>query len=99
MSDKFADRRVTPVALETQSWHLDKKVPLSLIFAMLVQCGMVIVAVGDIKKEVEVLKARFYAQREKEDKQERAVSETFQLLREQLNRMDMKLDRIAEARK
>lgn len=33
-------------------WNLDKKVPLSLIFAMLVQAGMVIVAISDIKKDV-----------------------------------------------
>ena len=38
-------------------WHLDKKVPLSLIFAMLVQAAMVIWAIADIKKDVEVLKA------------------------------------------
>ena len=31
---------------QKESWHLDKKVPLSLIFAMLVQAGMVIVAVA-----------------------------------------------------
>ena len=38
-----------------ESWHLDKKVPLSLIFAMLIQAAMVIWAVADIKKDVEIL--------------------------------------------
>lgn len=48
------DRRTPP----EQGWHLDKKVPLSLILAMIVQVAMVIMAIADIKKDVEVLKAQ-----------------------------------------
>ena len=39
-----------------EEWHLDKKVPLSLIFAMLVQAAMVIWAIADIKKDTELNK-------------------------------------------
>ena len=82
-----------------EQWHLDKKVPLSLIFAMLVQAAMVILAISDIKKDVEVLKAQAISQRDREDRQERINTETFQLLRNQLEKMDQKLDRLVEHRK
>jgi len=84
---------------QPDQWHLDKKVPLSLIFAMLVQAAMVILAISDIKKDVEVLKAQTISQRDRDDRSERVTSETFQLLRNQLDKMDQKLDRVLESRK
>ena len=38
-------------------WHLDKKVPLSLIFALIVQTVVIVIAFQDVKKDVELLKA------------------------------------------
>lgn len=80
------------------SWHLDKKVPLSLIFAMLVQAAMVIWAVADIKKDVEVLKAQVTTQRERDDRQDRSMTEAVQQVAARLERMDTKLDRLIEKR-
>ena len=82
-----------------ESWHLDKKVPLSLIFAMLVQTGMVVWAVADIKKDVEVLKMQAVGQHDRDERQDRAASDAYQLLRSQLEKMDGKLDRLVEGRK
>ena len=67
-----------------ESWHLDKKVPLSLIFAMLIQAAMVIWAVADIKKDVEILKSRVTAQQDRDDRQDKSI--------------DSKLDRLIEKR-
>lgn len=83
----------------TDQWHLDKKVPLSLIFAMLVQAGMVIVAIADIKKDVEVLKDQRVSQRERDERQDKFTADALQLLRQQLEKMDVKLDRLVENRK
>ena len=81
--------------LDTQ-WHLDKKVPLSLIFAMLVQGAMVIWAVADVKKDVELLKAASTVQRERDAQQDRSQTDNSQVLRQQLDRIDAKLDRLIE---
>lgn len=80
-------------------WHLDKKVPLSLIFAMLVQGAMVIWAVADIKKDVELLKSQFTTQHDRDERQDKTSAEGFALLRAQLERMDSKLDRLIEKRR
>lgn len=83
---------------QKESWHLDKKVPLSLIFAMLVQAGMVIVAVADIKKDVEILKAQANTQKDRDERQDKTLAEVVSVLRTQLERMDGKLDRLTEKR-
>jgi hypothetical protein len=81
-----------------ESWHLDKKVPLSLIFAMLIQAAMVIWAVADIKKDVEILKSHVTAQQDRDDRQDKTLGEVVSRLQTQLERMDTKLDRLIEKR-
>lgn len=81
-----------------ESWHLDKKVPLSLIFAMLIQAAMVIWAVADIKKDVEILKSHVTTQSDRDERQDRTVNEIVAELRTRLERMDNKLDRLIEKR-
>ena len=83
---------------QKESWHLDKKVPLSLIFAMLIQAAMVIWAVADIKKDVEILKSRVTAQQDRDDRQDKTLGEVVSRLQTQLERMDGKLDRLIEKR-
>ena len=77
-------------------WHLDKKVPLSLIFAMLIQAGMVIWAIADIKKDVEVLKSTMAAQADRDNRQDRSAYEAVALVREDLREVKALLGRILE---
>lgn len=86
------DRRVPP----EQGWHLDKKVPLSLILAMIVQVAMVIMAIADIKKDVEVLKAQVIVQGGRDIRQDSDMREAMTLLRSSFNELNSKLDRIIE---
>ena len=81
-----------------ESWHLDKKVPLSLIFAMLIQAAMVIWAVADIKKDVEILKSRVATQSDRDDRQDKTLGEVVSRLQTQLERMDGKMDWLIEKR-
>ena len=81
---------------EAGGWHLDKKVPLSLIFAMLVQAGMVIWAIADIKKDVEVLKAQSTTQNQRDARQDADMQGAMTLLRESLRNLNDKLDRLIE---
>lgn len=79
-----------------QGWHLDKKVPLSLIFAMLVQCGMVVVAISDIKKDVEYLKAQVTTQANRDARQDADMKDAMAQLRDALATLNAKLDRLIE---
>lgn len=84
------DRRAPEV------WHLDKKVPLSLIFAMLLQAAMVIVAISEIKKDVEFLKAQVQTQAQRDARQDQDMKEAMALLRESLGTLNAKIDRLIE---
>ena len=87
-----SDRR----AREPQGWHLDKKVPLSLIFAILVQSGMVIWAIADIKKDVEVLKADTASLHIRDSAIEISMRDATTKISDRLERVDAKLDRLIE---
>ena len=95
MNDELQVERQQERRQEGQ-WHLDKKVPLSLICAMLIQVGMVIWAIADIKKDVEILKSQMLAQHDRDDRQDQRGGEAVFLLRSQLEKMDTKLDRLIE---
>lgn len=77
-------------------WHLDKKVPLSLIFAMLVQAAMVIWAIADIKKDVEVLKAAMVQQLDRDSRQDRAAADAVGLVREDIKEVKGMLSRLID---
>ena len=77
-------------------WHLDKKVPLSLIFAMLLQAAMVIWAIADIKKDVEVLKSAVAAQVDRDNRQDRAAYEAVALVREDLHEVKALLNKLVD---
>ena len=77
-------------------WHLDKKVPLSLIFAMLVQAAMVIWAIADIKKDVEVLKAAMVQQLDRDSRQDRATADAVALVREDIKEVKVMLSRLID---
>lgn len=81
---------------DADSWHLDKKVPLSLICAMLVQAGMVIYAIADIKKDVEFLKLQVHTQEQRDQRQDADMKEAMTLLRESLGSLNSKIDRLIE---
>ena len=81
---------------ETTQWHMDKKVPLGLIFAMLTQGAMMLWAIADIKKDVEILKARTFMQSDRDDQQDKAQARQLAVVTGWLERMDAKLDRLIE---
>lgn len=81
---------------ENDSWHLDKKVPLGLIFAVCAQGAMVVWAIADIKKDVEVLKAENVLQRDRDVRQDARIIELQRTVGDQLSRIDSKLDRLIE---
>jgi hypothetical protein len=77
-------------------WHLDKKVPISLIFAILVQAAMVIWSIADIKKDVELLKQDVTTLHTRDTAIEVQTREYIRTLTDQIARIDGKLDRLIE---
>jgi hypothetical protein len=81
---------------EPNGWHLDKKVPLGLIFTILVQAGMVIWAIADIKKDVELLKQDAAALHIRDSQNSDALNMAMKTVNDTFIRLDTKLDRLIE---
>lgn len=79
-----------------QQWHLDKKIPISLIITILTLGISGLIAITDIKKDVEVLKSQVQVLRERDDRQASITTEGFQILRTSIEKISDKLDRVLE---
>lgn len=77
-------------------WHLDKKVPLSLIFAMVVQAGMVIWAIADIKKDVELNKQAIESLQAADKYLIDQDQRNLQIIQGHYARLEAKIDRLIE---
>jgi len=86
------ERRLSP----KESWHLDKKVPIALIIAMLTQFAGVIWFIGQLAKDIELLKADTAVLHQRDTQQTDSLKEALKLMQDQFQRLDAKLDRLIE---
>ena len=80
----------------TDGWHLDKKVPISIIVVVLVQAAAGLWAIADIKKDVEVLKAAQSTQHERDERQDKIAADTALRIQAALEKIDDKVTRLLE---
>lgn len=101
MTDQEFQRR------SSDGWHLDKKVPISIILTLLIYGISGLWFVADIKRDVEVLKAQqilqhareaeaMAQQRDRDERQDRSVSEALAQVRDAVREGNAKLDRLIE---
>jgi hypothetical protein len=95
MTDNFVERRANPPPAQ-DGWHLDKKVPLGLIFAMIVQVVVVTMFFAGIQKDVALLKADVITLHQRDSRIEVDSKEAIKILQDHLTRIDQKLDRLIE---
>ena len=69
-------------------WHLDKKVPVSIILALVVQFMGGVWFMSKLESRIMALEAIQNEQRQRDDRQDRATSEAVAMIRAQLDRID-----------
>ena len=97
--DYQGDDRRAPAPPPELGWHLDKKVPLSMIFAMIVQVIVVTMFFADIKRDVELLKVKTEGIEQRYESDKLTLRDNLAILRDQFKSMDAKLDRLIERSK
>ena len=97
MTDPYTgpDRR-TPQPPEPAGWHLDKKVPISIIITLVGIAGAGMSAYGDLKRDIELIKADNLVLHQQVDKQSSDLEKAIVTLQAHYARMDAKLDRLIE---
>ena len=84
---------------ERNGWHLDKRVPISIILTLVIQFASGLWLLAEMRKDIDLLKMQVSQQRDRDDRQDRAASEAVDLVRKQLERMESKIDRIVESKR
>ncbi len=79
-------------------WHLDRRLQITHILSTLSLGVGAVLYVGDIRKDVEVLKAKDVAQAARDQRQDLDAASRQQDLQSRLERIDEKLDRLIENR-
>lgn len=81
---------------QSNRWHLDKKVPISIIAALFFQFLGGVWFMSRLEGRVVALEAAKAAQERTDDRQDRATSEAVGLVRGDIQELSRKLDRIIE---
>jgi len=81
-----------------KDWHLDRRLQITHILSTLSMGIGAILYVGDIRKDVEVLKSQRVEQVLQDQRQDTALLEAKRETLFQLDKIDQKLDRLIEKR-
>ena len=79
-----------------RDWHLDRRLQITHILSTLAMGVGAVLYVGDIRKDVEVLKVQQTAQNVKDNAQDRANEQWRMDAQTRLDRIDDKLDRLLD---
>ena len=81
-----------------QKWHLDKRVPVSIIAMLLMQGVAGLWVIADLRKDVDILKVQMTEQTQRSQRQDEAFSGALTLVRQDMRSISDKLDRLIESR-
>ena len=79
-----------------EHWHLDKKVPISIIVVIVMQGLTGLWVIADLKKDVEILKSVAIEQRFRDERQDKATADSVLVVRQDILGVSQKLDRFLE---
>ncbi len=84
---------------QSQGWHLDRKVPISIIITLVSLAGAGISAYGDLRRDIELLKADALVLHQQNTQQNNDLDKAITVMQANFERMDAKLDRLIERSK
>lgn len=81
-----------------EGWHLKKEIQFGHIITTLTVAVAAMFYFSKIEQRIALVEQQIIQQRERDDRQDKATAEALILLRQQLEKMDGKLDRALERR-
>lgn len=82
----------------TDGWHLDKRVPVSIILVLISQFVAGLWVIADMRKDIDVLKVQMMDTRTRQNEQTVQLQVYFSNVREDIKAVDTKLQRLIEKR-
>lgn len=85
-------------AVSIEGWHLKKEIQFGHIITTLTVAVAALFYFTKIEQRIALVEQQIVQQHERDERQDKSVSEAMILLRQQLEKMDAKLDRALERR-
>lgn len=82
-----------------KSWHIDKTVNLVDVFTMIVLCITAITYISKIEQRVAIVESQQAVQKDRDERQDKALEASLALIRDSVTKLEMKIDRLIETRK
>ena len=79
-------------------WHLDKRVPVSIILVLIFQGVAGLWVFAEMRKDIDVLKMQMMETRDREKSRDMQEAESMQQIRGDILEVNRKLDRLIERR-
>lgn len=77
-------------------WHLKREIQLGHIFTTLTVAFSVAWYVSKLEQRIVIVEQQMTAQHDRDERQDRISSEALGLIRQQLDRLDSKIDRVLD---
>jgi hypothetical protein len=81
---------------EPVGWHLKKEIQLGHLITTFTVALAALFYVQKLEQRIALIEQQVVIQRDRDDRQDKAMAEAFLLLRQQLEKMDGKMDRTLE---
>ncbi len=87
---------MTRDSAENQRWHLKKEIQLGHIITTVTVAVSVVIYTQRLEQRIALMEQSAQTQTERDGRQDKVLSESLSLMRDQLNKIDVKLDRLVE---
>lgn len=81
---------------DINGWHLDKRVPISIILVIVVQVLGGLWYVSELRRDIDLLKKDQAVAVDRDNRQDRVIAESISLLRSDIQELKQKIDRLVE---
>lgn len=89
---------MTPTPIKPEQWHIKREVQIGHLITTMSVAFSVIWYAGKLEQRIALVEQSIVVQRDRDTAQDNQSSAAFQQMRQQLDRMDSKLDRIIESK-
>lgn len=80
-----------------ERWHIKREFQLGHLITTLVMAASVIMYIGKMEQRIALVEQSVQIQRERDDRQDKAIAEALGAIEKRLGKLDDKLDRALEA--
>lgn len=84
---------------QEKNWRIDRTINLVDVVTMVVLCITAVTYISKIEQRVAIVESNQAVQKDRDERQDRALEASLALVRESITKLEAKIDRLIETRK